>query len=189
MAAIAAGEAEGGESEFLKQDSKENATSGGVNGDEVAKFIGSAVSLALAINDLVRNIKDNKIEDKEQLRYRYSVGILYPGENRDAIVKQGKVSPYYSSSSIRDLLRKEKLPYGWSETATVEQGFGKEVSLALYKNKNRRKLQRIITVLNNERNIKIEEQKNRDLINKLKLNKTIEKVQNIRTLQFFIFTF
>ena len=52
---LAAGELEGGESEYLKQDSKENATSGGVSDDAVANFIGQALSLALAINDLVRN--------------------------------------------------------------------------------------------------------------------------------------
>ena len=81
MAAVAAEELiaeEGGESSFLKQDSKENAQSGGVDADSIVKFIGTALNLALAMNDLVRDIRNNKIDDSEQKRYRFSVGIIYP---------------------------------------------------------------------------------------------------------------
>jgi hypothetical protein len=85
--------------------------------DELAK---SSINLA---KDVMKGIHDT--EDRK--RARYYLGILYPNENRDLLVTQGRIPAAYSSRSIKMGLKEGNLPKNWTDVTAILQGFGPEV--------------------------------------------------------------
>lgn len=83
-------------------------------------LVDNSVSFA---KDIIKGINDNA----DRKRKRYYLGILYPNENRDLLVTQGRIPPAYSSRSIKMGLVQGNLPKDWNEVTAVLQGFAPEV--------------------------------------------------------------
>jgi len=172
MAAVLVAEATEAEEseEVFKQDSKENAGSQGVNYEGLAKLIG----LGLSIKDLIRNEKKGAEEVEDRRIRRYALGIVYPSESRDDLTAKGSIPAYFSKSNIRDLIRKSKLPYGWSIETAVNQGFGNEIRSMLFKKSLMNDSDELSGRIRRERELRRAIQGSENIQKKLRLNKFLE---------------
>jgi hypothetical protein len=170
--ATEAGEAsEGSEGmELFDQDSKSNAESQGVNYEGIGKLIG----LGVAINDLIRNEKKGSEETDERKNKRFSLGIVYPSESRDDLIRKGLIPSYFAKSSIRSLIQDMKIPYGWSVETTVNQGFGKEIQSMMFKKSMDKQSTELVERLRRERELRQALSSIDDIRNKLRLHKFLE---------------
>ena len=91
------------------------------------KNIGEAIALASSIYKLVLSFKAGDQLTKDLKKDRYKVGLLFPGEDRDALVRSGEVNGYYSTDNIRSLIKLNKTPATWSVQQTTLQGFADEI--------------------------------------------------------------
>jgi len=175
MAAVLAAEAteasEAGEAEeVFEQDSKENAGSQGVNYEGFAKVIG----LGMSIKDLIRNEQKGAEEEEDRRIRRYALGIVYPSESRDDLTAKGLIPAYFSKSNIRDLIKKSKLPYGWSVETTVNQGFGNEIRSMLFRKSPKNDSDELLGRIRRERELRRAIQGSENIQKKLRLNKFLE---------------
>ena len=96
--------------------------------EKVGSTLNSIVSVVDNIYGTYRNAKRLGLRKYENDKSRRRVGIVFRGqENRDQLVRENKMPAYYSTSNIKDLLRKGIMPYGWNSEMAVEQGFGEEI--------------------------------------------------------------
>ena len=149
----------------FKKDSGNNALLGGFGLSEVGKGVGSVINV---INDAYNIYRANKKvgkENRDNILNRHRAGIIFQNkENRDQLVREGLIPAYYSSSNIRDLIRKGILPFGWNKDMAIEQGFGKDVFIHEMKIKTSDKSKKF---LENE-------------VRKRKLKNSVGKIENLR---------
>lgn len=178
MAAVA-GELLAEESEAaFTTDSEESASSKGVDIDKIIKYFGEGLQTALAIYDTVRVFKKANEEDDERRTNRYRAGIVYPNENRNVLITKGLIPAYYSTSNIKDLLRANVLPFGWSELTAVAQGFADEVKAGEYRKRNVLDSKRLKEEINRERDIN----KNLNTLDYFDSKlRTLKAIENIKT--------
>lgn len=167
--AAEAGEFEEAGDEF-KEDSKANAESKGVNFEGIGKVIG----LGLAINDLVRNEAKGVQEASDRKIHRYMMGIVYPSESRDDLVSKGLMPSYFSKSEIKELIKKMKLPHGWSIETAVNQGFGKEIHSMRFRKNLESQSSDLISRLRRERELRRALEGYGNIRRKLRLNRFLE---------------
>ena len=102
-----------------------NAKSLASDGEQAAKGILDTIS---GIYNTYRENRKLKIDSIEDRKDRYRAGIVFRGkENRDQLVRENRIPAYYSTTNIKSLLRRGIMPFGWSSTMAIEQGFGKEI--------------------------------------------------------------
>jgi hypothetical protein len=87
-----------------------------------------AISATKELNGIAWGIFKGIQDTIDRQRKRYKSGILYPKEDRNTLVTQGKIPPIYSVDSIVMGLNDNRLPPDWSPYTTVLQGFAKEVN-------------------------------------------------------------
>jgi hypothetical protein len=155
---------------LFEQDSKSSAESQGVNYEGIGKLI----SLGVAINDLIRNEKKGSEETEERKNKRFSLGIVYPSESRDDLIRKGLIPPYFSKSAIRSLIQDMKLPYGWSVETTVNQGFGKEIQSMMFKKSMDKQSSELVERLRREKELRQALNSFEDIRKKLRLHKFLE---------------
>ena len=96
--------------------------------EKIGSGLNSIVNIIGGIYGDYRNAKRLGLRKTENTKNRHRVGILFKGqENRDQLVRENKMPAYYSTSNIKDLLRKGIMPYGWNSEMAVEQGYGHEI--------------------------------------------------------------
>ena len=129
----AAAESESSSTAF-KQDSKPPGSLWGNNSDVQsavstgAGLISTVTSIVSTAYNIYRQDRKLKIESNENLKDRYRAGIVFMGqENRDQLVRLGRIPAYYSTSNIKSLLRRGIMPIGWNSEMAIEQGFAHEV--------------------------------------------------------------
>ena len=102
------------------------------NANFVADKVGSGInSIVSIINDIYGNYRNAKrigLRRTQNEKIRHRVGIVFRGvEDRDQLVRSNRMPAYYSTSNIKDLLRRGIMPFGWNSTMAIEQGFGHEI--------------------------------------------------------------
>ena len=108
--------------------------------DKVGTGINSIVSIINDIYGNYRNAKRIGLRRTEKEKIRHRVGIVFKGrEDRDQLVRENEIPAYYSTSNIKDLLRRGIMPYGWNSTMAIEQGFGHEIYVQEIKAESDRK--------------------------------------------------
>jgi hypothetical protein len=128
----------------FKADSSENASAKGVDLQGLGKLAGETLTLVMTILNFVRSEKRGRDEEQERKDNRHRAGIVFdPEESRLTLVRNGQIPAYYSSSNIRSLLADNKLPYGWSEETSINQGFGPEIRAGEFRRRNKDQIDNI----------------------------------------------
>lgn len=162
----------------FKMDSEENAQSQGVDFSSLGKIAGETVGLVVKILDFVRSERKTKEEDEERKKQRYSAGIVYsPEENRELLIRQGKIPAYYSTSNIRGLLNDNLLPRGWSTEVAVNQGFFNEIRAGEFRAKNKKAAEDILAQYDTRRKIRQQAATVEALDRRLRLNRALQSLK------------
>jgi len=120
--------AKGGSKKGLKPDSEENAAAEGV---ESVKIVGQALSVASSVLSLMTALKKGKEDTADILERRLAAGLLRPDESRITMINDNLIASYWAPSNIHQLLESGTLPFGWSISAAVGQGFGADIAAFL----------------------------------------------------------
>ncbi len=123
---------EGTESKGFSQDSQESAESAGV---DIAKIVSAGLSIFSSIYGLLSAIQQGKEQTQDLIDKRHAAGLLLPTEDRKTLVVTNVIPAYWAASNIKNLLRRGKLPYGWSVVVAANQGFEKDIAAFLGKEK------------------------------------------------------
>lgn len=162
----------------FKMDSLENAQAQGVDFSSLGKIAGEGVGLVVKIIDFVRSVRKTREEDEERQKQRYSAGIVYsPEENRDMLIKQGKIPAYYSTSNIRALLNDNLLPRGWSNEVAVNQGFFNEIRAGEFRVKNKKAAEAMLAEYDTRRKLRQQSATMDTLDRRLRLNRAIQQLK------------
>lgn len=75
--------------------------------------------------NIIRAIKESKRGIREIKAKVHSLGLVYPDEQREALIASGIIPLQYARGTIVETLKDGKLPAGWTAANARQQGFEK----------------------------------------------------------------
>jgi len=101
---------------------------------QVIDTTGGVWGLAIEGINIAETIKDSKAGLQEIKNKLHKRGLIYPGENRDGLIRSGAVPFEYSRGTIIETLRDGRLPAGWTVGNARQQGFAEWSDIGREKN-------------------------------------------------------